>query len=132
MSPPVPEEAVKELLQRLADYAHTERVVVPEPLVARHRRRRPTWTIAAAAALVVAAVAGASLLVRRGRDRPVSTIGEPAALPGGTTDRLAATELAGEAAQRRSGRAENCWSGAVRAVGPARRPSSPTAPPSTR
>ena len=120
MSPPAPEEAVKELLQRLASYAHTEPVVVPEPLVARHRRRRPAWTIVAAAALVVAAVASASLLVRQDRDRPVSTIGEPAALPGGTTDRLAATELTGRsgAASVWTGRELLVWGGSSRGPGP--------------
>ena len=42
-----PEEAVSDLLQRLAAHAHTEPFLPPEPLVQARRRRRPTWRIGA-------------------------------------------------------------------------------------
>ena len=110
------EKAVTELLQRLAAYAPTKPSLAHEPLAIEHRRRRPTWTMAAAAVLLVAALASVSLLLGPDRDRPVSTIGEPAALPGGTTERLAATELTGRtgAASVWTGKELLVWGGSGR------------------
>lgn len=99
------EDAVAELLHRLADHARTDPSPSRNPLADELRgRRRPTWTIGVAAALLIAALASASLVLREDGERRVSTTGETASL-GGTTERLADAGLEG-----RSG-AASVWTG---------------------
>lgn len=106
MSRTTREDAVAERLHRLAGYARTEPSLVRDPLVDDQRRRRgATWTIGVAAALLIAALASASLVLRQDGDRRVRASGETAALPGGTTERLAAAGLEG-----RTG-AASVWTG---------------------
>lgn len=107
MSETSPEQAVTELLHRLAEHADT-RPSSPSLRLLDGGRRRPgeAWTARMVAALVLAvALAGGLVVLRADRQGRVVTAGQPAALLGGTTERLAASGLDG-----RTG-AASVWTG---------------------
>ena len=107
------EDEVRAGLQRLAEYARTEPRVPAEALVWEEPRRPlVTWTAGVAAAvLLVVAVTGVALS-RRGGPSVVAD-GGLATLPGGATDLLAESGLAGRraAASVWTGREVLVWGG---------------------
>ena len=102
------EQKVADLLHRLAEHANAEPSVATEPRVdAPPPPLRRPWTSALVAAVVLAVVlAGTALVLRDSpENRVITSAGETPVLGGGTTERLAASGLAG-----RSG-AASVWTG---------------------